>query len=251
MLSFFKYNSIIFIHLCHTSILPFVQVLGYTRVMSKKVYLVRHGESEDGASAVYQSDPSPLSPAGIKQAEILARRFESIHIDVVYASPFPRAHQTAEIILPSQVEDLDLLRELKRPSEIIGKPLHDPSALEIKAKIKEHIADESWHHSDEENFYEIRDRVCKLLDFLERDTHETILIVSHAIVLRVLSMLMIFGRDADHKIHDTLYNHFRMTQTGITLLEHSEKGWLLMTWNDYAHLGEDTTENFYRNRQDI
>ena len=218
--------------------------------MPKKVYLVRHGESGYGAKGIYQTYDTPLSPAGIKQAEVLARRFSTIPIDVIYASPLPRARQTADIINASLVQNLDALREIKRPSEIIGKPLADGPSLAIKRQLIVHVNDPTWHYSDEENFYEVRDRSLELLKLLEEDEAQNILLVSHAMILRVLFMVMAFGRNAGHEIHQNLYSHFRMTQTGITLLEHNGRGWLLMTWNDYAHLGDDTTESFYK-RLDI
>jgi len=222
--------------------------------MPKKVYLVRHGESVHGEQAVYQSTETELSAQGRAQAEVLARRFAGISIDLVYTSEFPRAHQTAETInavLKTKLSTEALLNELKRPTEIIGEALNDPEALRIKKTLREHAHDPLWHFSDEENFYDLRARVQKFLHLLEADTHEHILIVSHAMILRVLAMLMLFGPDAGHEVHHVLYDHFRMTQSGITLFEHNDKGWLLMTWNDYAHLGEDKTEDFYRKRQDV
>lgn len=213
--------------------------------MSKKVYLVRHGESVMGAQKRHQTLDAALSEQGIKQARLLAQRFEKIPIDIVYASPLPRAHQTAEVIntkIGKPIIVNELFHEIKRPSVVLGTPYHDPDILRIKTLQKEHIHDQSWHHSDEENFYDFRDRLSKAIKVLEQEHHEHILVVSHEVVLKVLTMLMTFGVEADHTTYQTFYEHFKMSHTGITLLDQGQHGWRLLTWNDYAHLGEGDHE---------
>jgi len=217
--------------------------------MPKKVYLVRHGESLHGAQERYQAGDNPLSERGIMQAQSVARRFSSIPIDRVYTSPFPRVHKTAELInevIKKEIVVLDILRELKRPGEFVGKSVKDPEIVRIKKIMREHAYDPAWHYSDEENFYELRDRVHKALQIIEQDSHERLLVVSHAVLMKVFALVMIMGEKATHEEYDAFYHHLRLTQTGITVFEKGTQGWLLMTWNDYAHLGEDTTEAAYK-----
>lgn len=217
--------------------------------MPKKVYLVRHGESLHGAQERYQAGDNPLSGRGVEQAKAVARRFATIAIDRIYSSPFPRVHKTAELInkvVKKEIVVSDLLRELKRPSEFVGKSIRDPEVLRIKQAMREHAYDPAWHYSDEENFYELRDRVCEALHMIEQDPHEHILVVSHAVLMKVFALVMVMGEKATHEDYDAFYHHLRLTQTGITVFEKGTEGWLLMTWNDYAHLGEDTTEVAYK-----
>ena len=217
--------------------------------MPKKIYFVRHGESTHGAQERYQAGDNPLSERGIAQATSVAKRFANISIDRIYSSPYPRVLQTAEqinTVVQKEIVVLDLLRELKRPSELVGKHIKDPQVLRIKASMREHAHDSAWHHSDEENFYELRDRVGKALQMLEQDSHDSLLVVSHAVLMKMFALVMIMGEQADHKAYDAFYHHLRLTQTGITLFERGSDGWRLMTWNDYAHLGEDTTEVAYK-----
>lgn len=217
--------------------------------MPQKIYFVRHGESLHGAQERYQAGDNPLSERGLMQARSVARRFTTITIDRIYTSPFPRVHKTAEFInkiVKKEMIILDLLRELKRPSEFTGKHVRDPEVLKIKASMREHAYDPRWHYSDEENFYELRDRVREVLRVLEQDPHKRILVVSHAVLMKVFALVMVMGDKATHDAYDAFYHHLRLTQTGITLFEKGTDGWLLMTWNDYAHLGEDTTEAAYK-----
>ncbi len=88
------------------------------------IYLVRHGESELNKVSVHQTEDTPLSPEGIKQANKLAERIKKLKIDFIYSSPYKRAKQTAEIIS----------KKLKKPIEYCGghttrdeKPFRNPS----------------------------------------------------------------------------------------------------------------------------
>jgi probable phosphoglycerate mutase len=65
-----------------------------------EVLLIRHGDVYDEAKD--DVDP-PLSSGGRKQAQLLARRLESVRIDAVYASPLRRALETARMIRPDVI----------------------------------------------------------------------------------------------------------------------------------------------------
>ena len=68
-----------------------------------KLYLIRHGQMAGDAFARPVSPVSgALSPEGVAQAESLARAFASVSIDVVFASPYGRAVQTAELAFASR-----------------------------------------------------------------------------------------------------------------------------------------------------
>jgi broad specificity phosphatase PhoE len=67
-----------------------------------RVYLLRHGESEANVAGVINNDPSrpvDLTPRGRAQAEAAARRLAGVAFTAAYSSGFPRARQTAEILL--------------------------------------------------------------------------------------------------------------------------------------------------------
>lgn len=66
------------------------------------IYLVRHGESEANASGFINDDPCKLvslTAKGQLQAAAAAEALRDIPFSHAYASEFPRARQTAEIIL--------------------------------------------------------------------------------------------------------------------------------------------------------
>ena len=63
-----------------------------------KVYFVRHGQTHGNTSEVHQDHSDKLNERGQKQAETVAKRFESIKIDSILSSDFIRAKVTAEEI---------------------------------------------------------------------------------------------------------------------------------------------------------
>ncbi len=213
-----------------------------------KVYFVRHGQTKDGENGIQQGPDIPLSESGIGQAMKVADRFRSIKVDVVYASPYPRARKTAELIneiTKSEWIVSPLLEELKRPSAVVNRPLADKEVVSIKQLMHENRNDPKWHHSDEENLHDLIDRVRKFEMLLQNESRD-VLVVSHAAVLKALAMLMLFPGHSSPDMFAEIYRHFRITQAGITVFEKSTKGWLLLTWNDYAHLGDDVSESFYK-----
>ncbi|MEK7615905.1 MAG: histidine phosphatase family protein [Patescibacteria group bacterium] len=211
--------------------------------MSKKVYLVRHGETEDLAKKLHQQNDSVLSERGNQQAQDVAGRFSKIRADIVYSSPFLRTLQTAKhigTIAGAPVETKELLRERKQPKEIMGKPRDDAEVMRIKNTINEHRHDPSWHYSDEENFFDLRGRVKEFQKFVENDTQENVVLVSHAVFIKMFTLVSVFGDLLTPDMFSSYYQHVRTSQTGITMLEFTDNEWKLLTWNDYAHLGENT-----------
>lgn len=206
-----------------------------------KVYLVRHGETNNNSRRVHQDGSAELSEVGIRQAKELSKRFQNIQIDKIISSPFERAKKTAEIISLSKnidIEFSDLFVERKRPSEIENQPADDESVLSIKNELDKNYNDTSWHYSDEENAEDIKNRALKALKFLENQREESVLVVTHGLIMRTILGVMIFGQDMTPKESKKLQNFLHNTNTGITVCEFSEQTWKLVTWNDFAHLGE-------------
>ena len=87
----------------------------------KTVYFVRHGQSVDNTSPVFQSVNSPLSEKGIRQAKNIAKRLSTLQFESLISSPVQRALETAQQIADKtgkQVVHSDLFVERVKPSEI-------------------------------------------------------------------------------------------------------------------------------------
>lgn len=204
-----------------------------------KIYLVRHGATKANIKKVHQYSHDPLSDEGLNQAKLLAKRLKSHNIDVILSSPFERAKQTAEVIgkqLNKKIEYDDLLKEIRRPSEIEGKHIEDEKALKIKEKISQNAHDSNFRYSDEENFFDFKKRVLSLIKKLIKKKEDNILIISHGQTIAMLFCVITLGENLTVDQHNQLRSILRMNNTGITIFSYLDNKWKLLTWNDTNHL---------------
>lgn len=217
-----------------------------------KVYFVRHGQSESNKRKEYQNPEDPLSPMGREQARVVAKRFKTIPIEIIMSSDLPRARVTAEeiaVVTGKKVIHDKLLREKLQPSLFWGKQLEEPEVLDIKKLMVEKSSDPNWHHSDEENYYDVEKRAKALLSLLTKREEKHIAVVSHGAFIKTIITYLFFGDKSSPDYFNRVYNFFWASNVGITVLEYRNpeiapknteetRRWHLMTWNDHAHLGE-------------
>lgn len=205
------------------------------------IYFIRHGESEGNAQKLHQHTDAKLSRLGIAQAEFVAKRFLSIPIDSIVASDVERARHTAAIIgqtIGKEIIYTHTLREIRWPSEMVGKPSDDPEVVAIRKQVKENFGAKGWHYSDEENFYDAKKRVHDALAIIESQKQQDILVVTHGNFMRMIVGLLVFGKTLTPALFFALRESFSVRNTGITKCGRDLEGhWHLITWNDHAHLG--------------
>lgn len=205
------------------------------------IYLVRHGESELNAQRIHQDSKAGLSDMGIKQANQIAERFNNIPIDKIISSPFERARQTADIISKKNnlsVEFNNLLVEIKRPTEIELKHVDEPEVMKIKNMIFDNWDDPNFRHSDEETFFNFKNRVNQALKLIQQLKNEQILIVTHGEFIRMLICLMALGNELDVATFKKFRKYLITSNTGITVCTYDNEQWKLITWNDINHFPE-------------
>ncbi|KIY50763.1 phosphoglycerate mutase-like protein [Fistulina hepatica ATCC 64428] len=86
------------------------------RELVTRVYLVRHGETEENRKKIIQGQlDTMLNDVGIQQADALAERLKEYHFDVAYTSDLSRVVETAKRVLEYHpnvpVHRTDALRE--------------------------------------------------------------------------------------------------------------------------------------------
>ncbi len=205
------------------------------------IYFVRHGESEGNLKKVHQGEDILLSVIGKQQAQLVANRLRNFPIGVIYASPYLRTKQTAEIIskeLNIPIKFLDQLRELKRPSEIEGLEYSDPRAKEIKAIIRENQIKPDWRFSDDESYNDLLQRAKEVEGrLIKHKEDQGILCVTHIQIMVMIVLNIILQDKLTPEIFWQFYYHCIQKNTGITQVEYTETfGWNLVTWNDTTHL---------------
>lgn len=207
------------------------------------IYFVRHGEGYHNANGLYSTPDFELTRKGREQAKGVATRLENLPIETLIVSPFKRTVQTAEIInqvLKKPVIFTELAVEIKRPSEIAGKPIDHPESQRIRTLMDSNWHLSGYHYSDEENFFDLKKRAQDFLDYLEsfENKHNHIAVITHAVFIRMLVLLIILNDQLTPQGFLNGYKAMHLATSGLTVCEKNEKGWRLITWNDQSHLGE-------------
>ncbi|HVY72838.1 MAG TPA: histidine phosphatase family protein [Candidatus Paceibacterota bacterium] len=212
----------------------------------KKIYFVRHGESDANAGGPLKPENEvSLTELGHEQAEFVGQRATKLGVDVIISSTLFRARQTAEHISQATglpVETSDLLIERRYPSAGHGRTKDDPILKEILHALEVRFGEDDPKHSDEETFEEIKERVIKALEYLANRPEENILVVTHGITLRILVAVALFGPELTRREAGKIVNVFKTKNTGISYFEYDPElqphaPWIVRTWNDHAHLG--------------
>lgn len=144
-----------------------------------RLYLVRHGESEANVAGIINDDPSRsvrLTPRGRAQAMEAVEGLRGVGFTHAYASEFPRARETAEILLAGLGLNLPLRLDARlneRRSGLDGEPVEAFNGLVRADPV--HIRPISG-----ESFLEQMDRVRGYLDDIARRYPEAVVLaVSH------------------------------------------------------------------------
>lgn len=210
-----------------------------------KIYLVRHGRSVSNTKDLIQDGEDPLSEEGLQQAIFLGQRFKNIPVDIIFSSDFQRAYETAEQIglnTDKKINILEELREHKKPTSLVGKHYEHQEVAEFDKKSKQNSNDPNWRYEDEESFYEFRDRVLRVLDFIKQRDEKNIVLVSHGLTIRmILALILISPKLLTSEIFDNFKHKTKTLNTGITVIEANptrNNNLRLVTFNDIAHLGE-------------
>lgn len=212
----------------------------------KVVYFVRHGQSVDNVTPVFQSAASPLSKIGHKQAKTIAHRASNLSFEALITSTYTRARETASYIEKAtgkKAELSDLFIERKKPSSVDGKPHSDAKAKDLWRKSNESLFTPGLRVDDAENFDDILERADKALEFLDSRQEESILVVTHGYFLRAIVARVILGDSFSPEALKNFQSVASMENTGLTVLRYQaapeeEHCWRLWIYNDHAHLAE-------------
>ena len=87
----------------------------------KRVYFVRHGETDSNVERYVPSKTESLNLNGFAQAELVASRVKDLEIEKIYVSDFLRAEQT--------VEPIALLKNIVPNTAPVFGEVIEPSSL--------------------------------------------------------------------------------------------------------------------------
>ena len=214
------------------------------------IYFTRHGESvanvADRAMQPRPENADRLSDRGWEQARTVGRRLEGEGIELVLASHYRRAQETARAIsevlggLPVQTDE-DLHEVRQSDAYYAAAPdYRDTGTISWMPRSEPDFAEPGA-----ESFSELVGRVRRVQDrLIPLAAERRVLAVSHWGFLHFFLGVTLFG-DAFAPGHlDALYR-LSHANTGISIFDHQEDwgidgrffgGWALTTWNDQGHL---------------
>ena len=169
----------------------------------KKIYLIRHAESEANAAVdldnpTYYYD-SRITKRGESQALKAKNVLENIHFDTYICSPLTRTLQTFSIIFPDNKPIIEpLIREHLFHSCDVGR---QPSSLkkDFTSFDFSNLNDFWWNNNKpinekkivKENFNDIKNRLDKFKLWLNKSNSNTIALVSHGTFLSQITGYML------------------------------------------------------------
>ncbi len=155
-----------------------------------KIYLVRHGETEDNKNHIFSGwRESDLSPQGIEEVKQIAEKLKNERFTKAYQSDQVRSKHTLEIILAGHSENVEVTTDPRIKERDYGD-LTGKSKIELEKENPEQY--KLWHRSYDvapPNGESIKDVEKRVLEFLHDEMpkwkkDDVILISAHGNSLR-------------------------------------------------------------------
>jgi broad specificity phosphatase PhoE len=213
------------------------------------IYFTRHGESvanlSDREGRPRPPDGDRLSDRGWEQARGVGERLRGEGIEVIVASHYRRAQETAQAIsdvlggLP--IETDEDLHEVKQSDAYYASA---PEFGKTGTITWMPGAERSFAEPGAESFDDVIGRVERVQERLAARASERILCVSHWGFMHWFLGSSLFG-EAFCPEHLPVLYRVSHANTGISIFEHrgtwdidgvAFTGWALVTWNDQGHL---------------
>lgn len=227
----------------------------------KTIYLIRHGESISNVQGIFQGSADALTDRGRAQALALGKRLKKHYpIERIITSTHARAYETSTIIgntLGLTRVSTPLLIERRQPSTIIGCTTDDVLATAIREEGQSRFHDPQFCYGDGETFTDLKIRALAALMHILDQPEKHIAVVTHGVFATVLAAASQRGDKLTS--HDLDAYQFRLANTGLCIFAHRsrrtfsgvERGWIILRWNDIAHLeGKPRLNSKYTLTQD-
>lgn len=146
-----------------------------------KLYLVRHGQTEENVAHILQGHmPGTLTAEGRQQAAETAAALSGLRFDAMLSSDLGRCVQTSEIMLERLAQQGQQLR-LQTTSLLRERDWGSVTGMEVGGGHRVKIP------ADAETVEALKSRARIFLDFVEKTYRgKTVLVVSHGLFLRFL-----------------------------------------------------------------
>lgn len=202
----------------------------------KKIFLVRHGESEWNILKKVQGQKNiPLTKNGIYQAHLIGNRLKNEKIDIIYSSHLDRAKDTANII--GEIINTNIITK-KELQEINFGIWEGMSQADINKNYNKDFI--LWRKEPEklkigevetlENL-QIRSMRC-INNIIKNDLSENIVVVSHSATLKTI-ILGLLNMNLCH------FKNLTLNNVSLTIIEFRDYNKVLKVFNEISHLKEN------------
>lgn len=200
-----------------------------------RVFIVRHGETEDAVAKIHQRRNCALSVRGIRQAQQLAERLKYEQFEHMYVSPFPRTRQTAEPLV-KQFADIPFTIEENIREINTGVLEGSPKGSFTKAAAAAGVDDLSFVPEGGESAHAVRERFLTFFTQLPTLHAGDVLLVTHGFPI-MAALTHVHGLPFERAFD------FHPSNTSLSILEYLPDGtWHVHAVNDSSHLdAEDVT----------
>ncbi len=184
----------------------------YTKKSGNTYFVMRHGEAENNVKRVVSSDPSvsKLTEMGRGQVYASAASLKRTGIDVIFASPFLRTKETAEIVAAELGVDKTSIVFDERLRELGFGQLSGKSYDEFLAYRVKHNPGPAEPMMDGESYEDVKRRFGEFIYEIEKsEKNKRILIVTHTVGIEALTAVA-QGGDADVFLEIGRTSHFKM-----------------------------------------
>lgn len=214
--------------------------------MSTRAILVRHGESVSNAdpelAALPLEEGDRLTERGREQARRAGAALGALEPTALLSSTMGRARETAELIgerIGLEVVELPYITELRESRNYDSMNATEQKLRRWSAWMTEHGDDPDFSWQGAESFDQVRGRVRRLKDDLERDhSGGRPLVVTHGLFLRFFLFDSLLGDAFGPAQAGHLWN-LRSVNCGVSIFEQGERwhpadadtvGWTCVSW---------------------
>jgi probable phosphomutase (TIGR03848 family) len=194
--------------------------------------LVRHGHTDAAGKRLTGRAPGVhLNELGRRQAERLVERLEGVRIDAIVSSPLERCRETAAPLAKARGRAVDVGRAWIEVGygEWTGRSISQLRRTKLWRRVM--FAPSNVRFPGGESLLEVQGRaVDATLDIAARHARGTVVVVSHADVIRLL-VAHVAGMHADH------LQRLSIDTASITAVSISDGFQRLLTVNDSDDLG--------------
>lgn len=201
--------------------------------MAVRIYLARHGETEWNRETIFRgSKDIELNENGIRQAEALAGAISEVEFSAVYSSPLSRARKTAQLSAAAHKLDLSIDQNL---CDICYGDWEGKTLQQVQAQYGDLYS--LWENQPQlvtfprgGSLTAVQQNAARFLEnALERHDSETILVVAHRAVNKVM-LCHLLGLDG------AWFFRIRQDTACYNVFDYAKNSTVIRLLNDTCHI---------------